>query len=101
MFLGNLNAKRDWGHARDYVKMQWMMLQRDVPDDFVIATGKQFSVREFIEWSAEFLGIVEFKGNGVDEVCVVQSVKGDKAPGVKKGQVIVKIDLDTSDQRSR
>ncbi len=68
LFLGNLDAKRDWGHARDYVEMQWLMLQQDQPDDFVIATGAQFSVRQFVELSAKELGIaIEWRGSGVDE----------------------------------
>ncbi len=68
LFLGNLDAKRDWGHARDYVEMQWLMLQQDEPDDFVIATGVQFSVRQFVELSAKELGIaIEWRGSGVDE----------------------------------
>lgn len=68
LFMGNLDALRDWGHAKDYVKMQWMMLQQDEPRDFVIATGVQYSVREFIDMSARELGIeLEFVGKGVDE----------------------------------
>ena len=63
--MGNINAFRDWGHAKDYVRMQWMMLQQDTPHDFVIATGKQYSVREFIKWSAKALGItINFEGSG-------------------------------------
>ena len=69
LYLGNLNAKRDWGHARDYVEMQWLMLQQDKPDDFVIATGEQHSVREFVEYAAKEVGIdIEWKGDGVDEI---------------------------------
>ncbi|MCO5118465.1 MAG: GDP-mannose 4,6-dehydratase [Burkholderiaceae bacterium] len=68
LFLGNLDAKRDWGHARDYVEMQWLMLQQDVADDFVIATGQQFSVRQFVELAGKELGIaIEWRGSGVDE----------------------------------
>ena len=64
--MGNIDALRDWGHAKDYVRMQWMMLQQDEPHDFVIATGKQYSVREFIDWSAKALGItLEFKGSAL------------------------------------
>jgi GDPmannose 4,6-dehydratase len=71
LYMGNIDALRDWGHAKDYVRMQWMMLQQDDPHDFVIATGKQYSVREFIDWSANALGItLEFKGSGIDEVGV-------------------------------
>ncbi|WP_071197377.1 GDP-mannose 4,6-dehydratase, partial [Vibrio cholerae] len=81
LFMGNLDALRDWGHAKDYVKMQWMMLQQDEPRDFVIATGVQYSVREFIDMSARELGIeLEFVGKGVDEKAVVKSVIGTKAP---------------------
>ena len=93
MYMGNLDALRDWGHARDYVRMQWMMLQQDEPEDFVIATGVQYSVRQFIEWAAHALGIVlRFEGKGVDEHAVVQSVEGDKAPSVKVGDVLVRVD---------
>ena len=93
LYLGNMDALRDWGHARDYVRMQWMMLQQDNPEDFVIATGKQISVREFVTLSAKELGIeLAFTGKGVDEVATVKSVSGDKAPGVKVGDVIVKVD---------
>jgi GDPmannose 4,6-dehydratase len=91
--MGNLDALRDWGHAKDYVRMQWMMLQQDVPDDFVIATGLQFSVRQFIEWSSAELGVtLKFEGQGVDETATVSSVIGDKAPSLKVGDVIVRID---------
>lgn len=83
LYMGNLDALRDWGHAKDYVRMQWMMLQCDTPEDFVIATGKQYSVREFITWAAEDLGIeLEFRGSGIDEIAVVASVSGDKAPAL-------------------
>jgi GDPmannose 4,6-dehydratase len=93
LYLGNIEAKRDWGHARDYVRMQWMMLQQDKPEDFVIATGVQYSVRQFIEWSAAELGItLEFKGEGVDLRGIVKSVEGDKAPAVKPGDEIIRID---------
>jgi len=93
LYMGNLDALRDWGHAKDYVRMQWMMLQQDQPEDFVIATGVQFSVRQFIEWSAKELGIsLRFEGKGVDEVAVVESIEGDQAPALKVGQTIVKID---------
>ena len=91
--MGNINALRDWGHATDYVKMQWLMLQQDNPKDYVIATGKQYSVREFIYWAADALGIeIEFKGKDIDEVGVVVSLSGELAPAVKIGQEIVKID---------
>ena len=93
LYMGNINALRDWGHAKDYVRMQWLMLQQENPKDYVIATGRQFSVRDFIIWSANALGIgLEFKGTGVDEVGVVTHVKGDLAPGVSIGQTIMKID---------
>jgi GDPmannose 4,6-dehydratase len=93
LHMGNIDALRDWGHAKDYVRMQWMMLQQDTPDDFVIATGKQYSVREFITWSAAELGIgLEFVGEGVDERAVVSGVTGNMAPGLKAGDVIMKID---------
>ncbi len=93
LYMGNLSALRDWGHAKDYVRMQWMMLQQDHADDFVIATGVQFSVRQFIEWSAAELGVaVRFEGTGVDEVAVVASVQGDKAPALKVGDVVVRVD---------
>ncbi len=93
LYMGNLDALRDWGHAKDYVRMQWMMLQQDKADDFVIATGVQYSVRQFIQWSAEELGVtLKFSGEGVNEIAVVAAIKGDKAPGLKVGDVIVKID---------
>jgi GDPmannose 4,6-dehydratase len=93
LYMGNMDALRDWGHARDYVRMQWPMLQQDQPEDFVIATGVQHSVRQFIQWSAEELGItLRFEGGGVDEVGVVDRIEGDKAPAVKVGQTIVRVD---------
>ena len=93
LYLGNLDALRDWGHAKDYVAMQWLMLQQDQPEDFVIATGEQFSVRQFVEWSASELGIsVRFEGNGVNEMVVVEAVNGDDAPAVKPGAVIARVD---------
>ncbi len=93
LHLGNISALRDWGHAKDYVRMQWMMLQQEEPEDFVIATGVQYSVREFVTWSAAELGIeLEFEGQGVDEVGRVASVSGDAAPAVKTGDVIVNVD---------
>ena len=93
LYMGNINALRDWGHAKDYVRMQWMMLQQDTAEDFVIATGKQYSVRQFIEWSAEQLGIsLRFEGFDTDEVGIVASIEGDSAPGVKVGDTIVRID---------
>lgn len=93
LFMGNLNALRDWGHAKDYVRMQWMMLQQEYPEDFVIATGVQYSVRQFIEWSAAELGVtLTFEGDGVDELGIVAAVCGDKAPALKVGDVVVRID---------
>ncbi|GAW37264.1 GDP-mannose 4,6-dehydratase [Roseovarius sp. A-2] len=93
LYMGNIDALRDWGHAKDYVRMQWMMLQQDAPEDFVIATGKQYSVREFITWSAAELGItLEFSGAGVAEVGTVAAVTGNKAPAVKPGDVLLRID---------
>src|SRR5258708_22911548 len=76
LYLGNLSALRDWGHARDYVEMQWLMLQQEQPEDFVIATGVQYSVREFVHHSAAELGItVRFEGSGVHEVGIVEHVE--------------------------
>jgi GDPmannose 4,6-dehydratase len=93
LYLGNMNALRDWGHAKDYVRMQWMMLQQDVADDFVIATGKQISVREFVKLSAKEAGIeIEFSGKGLDEIATVMSIVGDDAPGLSIGDIIVKVD---------
>jgi len=93
LFMGNLDALRDWGHAKDYVRMQWMMLQRDTPDDFVIATGIQYSVRQFILWSAAELGIsVRFEGKGLDEKAIVEAIEGDNAPALSVGDVFVRID---------
>ncbi|WP_170367379.1 GDP-mannose 4,6-dehydratase [Ruegeria arenilitoris] len=93
LYMGNIDSLRDWGHAKDYVRMQWMMLQQDKPEDFVIATGKQYSVRQFIEWSAAELGLtLEFSGSGVDEVATVTAIDGDNAPALKPGDVIIRID---------
>ncbi|WP_019616966.1 GDP-mannose 4,6-dehydratase [Psychromonas ossibalaenae] len=93
LYLGNLNALRDWGHAKDYVRMQWMMLQQGKPDDFVIATGRQISVREFIQLSAKEAGLeLEFIGEDLDEVGIVKSITGENAPALKVGDVIVKVD---------
>ncbi|MBA4501513.1 GDP-mannose 4,6-dehydratase [Marinobacterium marinum] len=93
LFMGNMDALRDWGHAKDYVRMQWMMLQQDQPEDFVIATGVQYSVREFIKWSAAELGItLRFEGEGVDEIAVVETIDGDNAPALNVGDVIVRVD---------
>ena len=93
LYIGNMDALRDWGHAKDYVRMQWMMLQQDQPEDFVIATGVQYSVRQFIQWSASVLGItLEFQGQGVDEVAVVSHIKGENVSALQVGQTVVKID---------
>ncbi|MFK0668293.1 GDP-mannose 4,6-dehydratase [Aeromonas salmonicida] len=91
--LGNMDALRDWGHAKDYVRMQWMMLQQEQAEDFVIATGKQISVREFVRMSALEAGIeLVFSGEGVNEIATVAAVIGDNAPGVTVGDVIVRVD---------
>ena len=93
VYVGNLDALRDWGHAKDYIRMQWLMLQQGYPEDFVIATGNQHSVREFIVMSAAKLGMeLKFIGVGLNEYAIVVSVTGDKAPKVRVGQVIVKVD---------
>jgi GDPmannose 4,6-dehydratase len=93
LYMGNINALRDWGHAKDYVRMQWMMLQQETPDDFCIATGVQYSVRQFIEWSALELGItISFEGEGLEEIGIVKSIKGDDAPALKVGDVVFRVD---------
>ena len=93
LYMGNLDALRDWGHAKDYVRMQWMMLQQVQPEDYVIATGKQYSVREFIQWSAAELGLsLRFEGQGVEEKAYVAAIVGDKAPALKVGDCVVAID---------
>ena len=93
LFMGNIDSLRDWGHAKDYVEMQWLMLQQDKPDDFVIASGVQYSVREFISKAAKQLGIdLAWEGDGVNEVGRISAITGDKAFAVKVGDVIVKID---------
>ena len=93
LYLGNLDALRDWGHAKDYVRMQWMMLQQDAPEDFVIATGTQYSVRQFITWSANELGItLRFEGSGVDEVGIVDRIEGPNAKALTVGQTIIRVD---------
>jgi GDPmannose 4,6-dehydratase len=93
LYMGNMDALRDWGHAKDYVRMQWMMLQNEQPEDFVIATGVQYSVRQFIEWSAAELGVtLHFEGQGVAEQGVVAAIEGEKAPALKVGDVVVKVD---------
>ena len=93
LYMGNLDSLRDWGHARDYVKMQWLMLQQEQPEDFVIATGVQYSVREFITMAANELGIkLRFEGTGVEEKGIIESIEGNKAPALKVGDVIVEVD---------
>ena len=93
LYMGNMDALRDWGHAKDYVRMQWMMLQQDAPKDYVIATGVQYSVRQFIEKSAAQLGItLRFEGQGVNEQAIVAAIAGDKAPALKVGDVVVRVD---------
>ena len=92
LYLGNIDALRDWGHAKDYVRMQWMMLQQDQPDDFVIATGSQVSVREFVRLSALELGLeIEFQGVGIDEIGIVSSIKGTLAPSISLGDVVIRV----------
>ena len=93
LFMGNIDSLRDWGHAKDYVRMQWMMLQQESPEDFVIATGEQCSVRDFITRSAYELGItLKFEGKAEGERAVVSAIQGDKAPALKVGDVIMQID---------
>ena len=93
LYMGNLDALRDWGHAKDYARMQWMMMQQESPDDFVIATGVQYSVRDFIRWSAAELGItLHFEGRGLDEVAIVKAIEGDDAPSLNVGDTVVRID---------
>ena len=93
LYMGNLDALRDWGHAKDYVRMQWMMLQQEVAEDFVIATGVQYSVRQFIEWSAAEVGLtLRFEGSGTEEVAIVAAIEGEHAPALKVGDIVVRID---------
>lgn len=93
LYMGNIDSLRDWGHAKDYVRMQWMMLQQEQPEDYVIATGVQYSVREFITWSAAELGVtLRFEGTGVDEQGIVDKVEGELAPAIKVGDVLIQID---------
>jgi GDPmannose 4,6-dehydratase len=92
LYLGNLEARRDWGHARDYVEAQWLMLQQPEPEDFVIATGQQHSVRDFVTAAAGELGIsLAWRGTGVEQVAVVEAVTGD-GPAPDRGQEIVRVD---------
>ncbi len=93
LFMGNMDALRDWGHAKDYVRMQWMMLQQDKPQDFVIATGKQISVRDFFVLAAGELGLtLRFEGTGIEEKGIVETIEGDKAPALSIGDVVVAVD---------
>jgi GDPmannose 4,6-dehydratase len=93
LYMGNIDALRDWGHAKDYVRMQWMMLQQDTAEDFVIATGVQYTVRQFIQWSATELGItLRFEGEGINEKAIVQAIAGSNAPALKVGDIIMQID---------
>jgi GDPmannose 4,6-dehydratase len=93
LYMGNIDSLRDWGHAKDYVRMQWMMLQQEQPEDFVIATGIQFTVRQFIEWVAAEIGVIlRFEGNGLNEKAIVASIQGQNAPALKVGDIVMKID---------
>ncbi|PPC74957.1 GDP-mannose 4,6-dehydratase [Pokkaliibacter plantistimulans] len=93
LYLGNMDSLRDWGHAKDYVRMQWMMLQQEQPEDFVIATGVQYSVRQFVSFAAKELGItLRFEGEGVEEKGIVEHISGDNAPALHIGDVIVAVD---------
>lgn len=93
LYLGNMDALRDWGHARDYVEMQWLMLQQEIPEDFVIATGEQHSVRSFVELAARALGIsVVFEGQGLNEIGIVDAVNGNVSNFVQPGQIIIRVD---------
>ncbi|MEI6414711.1 MAG: GDP-mannose 4,6-dehydratase [Pseudomonadota bacterium] len=93
LFMGNLSALRDWGHAKDYVRMQWLMLQQQQPEDYVIATGVQYSVRDFIRMAAAELGLtLRFEGTGIDEKGLVEGIEGDKAPALKRGDQVVAVD---------
>ena len=93
LYMGNIDALRDWGHAKDYVRMQWMMLQQEAAEDFVIATGTQYTVRQFIQWSAAELGVtLRFEGEGLNEKAIVQSITGSNAKALKVGDVVIKID---------
>ncbi|MEJ8562451.1 GDP-mannose 4,6-dehydratase [Yoonia sp. GPGPB17] len=93
LYLGNIDAKRDWGHAKDFVEMQWLMLQQDRPEDYVIATGQQHSVRDFVKWTAAELGMkLAFSGNGTEEIATVAAVNSNRAPSVRTGDVVMRID---------
>ncbi len=93
LYLGNLNSMRDWGHAKDYVRMQWLMLQQEKPDDFVIASGIQYSVRDFVNMTADLLGIkLEWQGSGINEKGIVSQVDKTISPNIREGQEIVSVD---------
>ena len=93
LYMGNLNALRDWGHAKDYVRMQWLMLQQNEPDDYVIATGQHFTVRNFIQMAAECIGLkLDFQGKDLNEIAIVSSIVGNNCPGLSVGDVIVRVD---------
>jgi GDPmannose 4,6-dehydratase len=93
LYLGNMDSLRDWGHAKDYVRMQWMMLQQEQPQDFVIATGIQFSVRDFIHMAASHLGLeLRFEGKGLEERGIVTAIRGSDAPALKVGDAIIAVD---------
>ncbi|PID49662.1 MAG: GDP-mannose 4,6-dehydratase [Proteobacteria bacterium] len=93
LYLGNLDSLRDWGHAKDYVEMQWLMLQQEQPEDFVIATGKQYSVRQFVELAAAELGIrLVWEGTGIHEKGIISQLEGSHAPAVQVGSTIVAVD---------
>ena len=93
LYMGDIDAQRDWGHAKDYVRMQWLMLQQERPEDFVIATGVQYSVRQFIMWAAAELGVrLKFEGSGVEECAVVDAIDGANTPALKIGDIIIRVD---------
>ena len=93
LYLGNLNAKRDWGFAPEYVTCQWMIMQQDIPDDYVIGTGESNSVREFVEHAFNYAGIeIEWKGKGVDEKGVIRSLRLPSRSNFKTGDILVEID---------
>jgi GDPmannose 4,6-dehydratase len=93
LYLGNLDARRDWGHAREYVEIQWLMLQQSEPDDYVIATGRQHTVKQFVDAAAARLGVtLSWEGEGVDQIGVVAAVRGTRSPGVSVGQTVVRVD---------
>ena len=92
LFLGNLDSKRDWGHTKDSVEMQWLMMQQKKPDDYVISTGQQYTVRDFIKWSCEFLGFkIKFIGKGVNETGVIDKIFIDNNYKIKEGETIIKV----------